>query len=56
MSTALAAMGYAALGGKRTFTSRPRIVADHYEVLSEPRSAERGRDPLVRLSLASPDL
>ncbi|MFE6307181.1 general stress protein [Nocardiopsis sp. NPDC057823] len=52
--TAFAAMGYASLGGKRTFASRTEIVAERYEVLSEPRSAERGRDLLARLALTSP--
>lgn len=53
-STAFAAMGYASLGGRRTFASQTQIVADQYEVLSEPRSAERGRDLLARFSLTSP--
>ncbi|CAL9497665.1 hypothetical protein SUDANB121_03388 [Nocardiopsis dassonvillei] len=52
--TAFAAMGYAAMGGRRMFVSHTQIVADRYELLSEPRSAERGRDLLARFSLTSP--
>lgn len=46
-----AATGYAATRGKRDFVSHSQLVARRYDVLSQPRSAENGRDLLAKLSM-----
>ncbi|WP_367128812.1 general stress protein [Saccharothrix sp. HUAS TT1] len=51
---AFAAAGYASVRGRRDFASTTQLVAGRYDVLCEPRTAERGRDLLARLALASP--
>jgi hypothetical protein len=52
--TTFAAAGYASLKGQRDFTSTTQLVAGRYDVLCEPRHAEKGRDLLARLALAAP--
>ncbi|GLZ27886.1 hypothetical protein Lesp02_00760 [Lentzea sp. NBRC 105346] len=51
--TAFAAAGYAALGGRRDFASTTQLVANRYDVLCEPRNAEKGRDLLAALALTA---
>ncbi|HEV2780814.1 MAG TPA: general stress protein [Actinophytocola sp.] len=51
---ALAAAGYASLKGQRDFASTTQIVAGRYDVLCEPRHAEKGKTLLGRLALAEP--
>ncbi|MDV6011748.1 general stress protein [Haloechinothrix sp. LS1_15] len=48
---AFAATGYASLKGQRGFMSNTQFVAGRYDVLCEPRNAERGRDLLARLAM-----
>jgi hypothetical protein len=48
---AFAAAGYASLRGQRDFVSSTQIVAGRYDVLCEPRNAEKGRDLLAKLAL-----
>lgn len=50
-SVAFAAAGYAATKGKRDFVSQSQLVARRYDVLSQPRNAERGRDMLAKLAM-----
>ncbi len=50
---AFAAVGYASMKGQRDFASTTQIVAGRYDVLCEPRNAEKGRDPLAQLALAA---
>ncbi len=52
--TTFAAAGYASLRGQRDFASTTQLVAGRYDVLCEPRHAEKGRDLLARLALAAP--
>lgn len=52
--TTFAAAGYAALRGSRDFASTTQLVASRYDVLCEPRNAEKGRDLLAALALTSP--
>ncbi|MEU7478826.1 general stress protein [Lentzea sp. NPDC042327] len=47
---ASSAMRYAATRGKRDFASTTQLVAGRYDVLSHPRSAERGKDMLTKLA------
>lgn len=49
-ATAFAAVGYRATRGRRDFTSTSQLVAKRYDVLSHPRSAERGRELLTQLT------
>lgn len=42
---------YASSGGRRDFTSRSQIVAGHYDVLCDSRTADQAREILARLSL-----
>jgi hypothetical protein len=42
---------YAATRGQRDFSSTMQLVAGRYDVLCDPRSAERARDMLTRLQL-----
>ncbi len=52
--TTFAAVGYASVKGRRDFASTTQLVAGRYDVLCEPRNAERGRDLLAKLALAAP--
>ena len=52
-SMAFAAMGYGATKGKRDFTSQSQLVAQRYDVLSQPRNAEKGRDMLAKLAMGT---
>lgn len=45
-----AAVGYGATRGQRDFISTSQLVAQRYDVLSKPRSAERGRELLAQLA------
>lgn len=49
-----AAVGYGATRGRRDFTSASQIVAGRYDVLCQPRHAEKARDLLGKLALRSP--
>jgi hypothetical protein len=51
---ASAAVGYAAVRGQRDFATATQLVARRYDVLCEPRNAERGRDLLAKLAVAAP--
>lgn len=44
-------IGYSAIGGRRDFTSTSKIVASHYDVMSNPAHAEEARALLARFSL-----
>ncbi|TCO58615.1 general stress protein [Actinocrispum wychmicini] len=46
-----AAVSYASTRGRRDFASASQLVAGRYDVLCQPRSAERGRDLLAKLSM-----
>ncbi|MDQ3885556.1 MAG: magnesium transporter [Actinomycetota bacterium] len=46
-----AAAGYASSRGRRDFASASQLVAGRYDVLCQPRSAEKGRDLLAKLSM-----
>jgi hypothetical protein len=50
--TAFAAASYASLKGQRDFASTTQLVASRYDVLCEPRHAEKGRDLLAKLALS----
>lgn len=50
--TTFAAVSYASLKGRRDFASTTALVAGRYDVLCEPRNAEKGRDLLAGLALA----
>ncbi|MCE7000977.1 magnesium transporter [Saccharothrix sp. S26] len=52
--TTFAAVGYASVRGRRDFASTTQLVAGRYDVLCEPRNAEKGRDLLAKLALAAP--
>ncbi len=45
-----AAVGYAASRGRRDFTSSSQIVAGRYDVLCEPRNAEKAKEMLAQLA------
>jgi hypothetical protein len=45
-----AAFGYASLKGQRDFVSNTQFVAGRYDVLSQPRNAEKGRELLAQLA------
>lgn len=49
-SMAFAAIAYGATRGKRDFISTSQLVAQRYDVLCKPRTAERGRDLLAELA------
>ena len=51
---ASAAFRYAATNGKRDFVSHSQLVARRYDVLCQPRTAERGRNLLAALALKAP--
>ncbi|MGW6444829.1 general stress protein [Lentzea sp. NPDC055074] len=46
-----AAVGYGSARGKRDFQSASQLVANRYDVLCHPKSAEQGRDLLARLAM-----
>lgn len=48
------AMGYGMSKGRRDFSSTSQLVAGRYDVLCQPRSAEKGRDLLAKLALRPP--
>jgi len=48
-----AAIRYGAQRGRRDFASTTQLVAGRYDVLSEPRSAERGKEMLTTLAWRS---
>jgi hypothetical protein len=52
VGVASAAMGYASLRKRWDFASTTQLVARRYDVLCEPRNAERGRELLAKLALA----
>jgi len=45
------AIGYRATGGRRDFVSSSQLVARRYDVLCQPRNAEKGRDLLGALAM-----
>jgi len=49
-----AAVGYGASRGRRDFTSASQIVAGRYDVLCQPRNAEKAREMLGRLAMGTP--
>jgi hypothetical protein len=49
-SMVFAAIGYGAARGRRDFVSSSQLVARRYDVLSQPRNAERGRELLADLA------
>ncbi|TNC22456.1 general stress protein [Amycolatopsis alkalitolerans] len=49
-SMVFAAVGYGASRGRRDFISHSQLVARRYDVLSQPRNAERGRELLANLA------
>lgn len=46
-----AAISYALTKGRRDFSSSSQLVAGRYDVLCQPRSAEKGRDLLAKLAM-----
>jgi len=44
-------LSYATVRRHRDFTSTSQLVAGRYDVLCQPRNAERGRDMLARLAM-----
>jgi hypothetical protein len=46
-----AAISYASTRGRRDFSSSSQLVAGRYDVLCQPRNAERGRDLLAKLAM-----
>ncbi|KAA2264110.1 magnesium transporter [Solihabitans fulvus] len=46
-----AAVGYGSTRGKRDFQSASQLVAGRYDILCQPRSAEKGRDLLAKLAM-----
>ncbi len=46
-----AAVGYAASRGRRDFTSASQMVAGRYDVLCQPRNAEKARELLAKLAM-----
>jgi len=47
------AITYGASRGRRDFTSQSQIVAGRYDVLCQPRSAEKARDMLSKLAMGT---
>ena len=47
------AITYGASKGRRDFTSSSQMVAGRYDVLCQPRNAERARDMLAKLSIGT---
>ena len=50
---AFAAVGYGASRGRRDFTSQSQMVAGRYDVLCQPRSAEKARELLAKLAMGA---
>jgi hypothetical protein len=50
---ASAAFRYGATRGQRDFVSHSQLVAQRYDVLSQPRSAERAKEMLATLSMST---
>jgi hypothetical protein len=48
-----AAVGYGASRGRRDFTSASQMVAGRYDVLCQPRNAEKAREMLGKLAMGS---
>jgi len=48
-----AAVGYAASRGRRDFTSASQMVAGRYDVLCQPRNAEKARELLAKLAMGT---
>lgn len=46
-----AAVGYGASRGRRDFTSASQMVAGRYDVLCQPRNAEKARELLAKLAM-----
>ncbi|MFF5990155.1 general stress protein [Prauserella flavalba] len=46
-----AALSYASSRGRRDFSSASQLVAGRYDVLCQPRNAEKGRDLLAKLAM-----
>jgi hypothetical protein len=46
-----AAISYASTRGRRDFSSASQLVAGRYDVLCQPRNAERGRELLAKLAM-----
>ncbi len=46
-----AAIGYGAARGRRDFTSSSQMVAGRYDVLCQPRNAEKARELLAKLAM-----
>ncbi|WP_236794122.1 general stress protein [Amycolatopsis sp. GM8] len=49
-SVVFAALSYGATRGRRDFVSQSQLVARRYDVLSQPRNAERGRELLSTMA------
>jgi hypothetical protein len=49
-----AAIGYSMSRGRRDFSSASQLVAGRYDVLCQPRTAERARELLAKLALKPP--
>ncbi|MBC8092225.1 MAG: magnesium transporter [Pseudonocardia sp.] len=49
--TVSAAVGYGATRGRRDFTSASQMVAGRYDVLCQPRNAEKARELLAKLAM-----
>lgn len=49
-----AAVGYGSQRGQRDFISTSQLVAQRYDVLCQPRNAERGREMLANLAARNP--
>ena len=47
-----AAVGYGATRGRRDFTSSSQMVAGRYDVLCQPRNAEKARELLAKLAMS----
>src|SRR5215204_2037259 len=47
---------YASTRGRRDFASASQLVAGRYDVLCQPRTAERARDLLAKLAMQPPKL
>ncbi|MFB9926471.1 general stress protein [Amycolatopsis halotolerans] len=52
-NVAFGALGYAANRNKRGFISQSQLVAQRYDVLTQPRNAEKGRQLLADLAARS---
>ena len=48
-----AAVGYGATRGRRDFTSQSQMVAGRYDVLCQPRNAEKARELLAKLAMGT---